>query len=472
MESGGTLSCSLTQKRALLRRIDRFYYGAKLGESHEPGPQGCCSGLEAIGKGLSVDIDPPHSEALLLVVGDAGSGKSSFVNALAQELVLPTSDVQSSSSSSALIRERKRRALVEWVRSRDVAPGSWPRLLTKAAGQFPGWSSASHVAKGCRFVNGIWMDGIELAEVAAFDDLNEEDKEAIAWLAAKADVVVVLLDSQQTMPSESLLKWLTALAGPPQCPALQFVFSKADLVTRESDRIRVIAKVSRTLNERLGRGFEILPVATGDVGAILDSIEAAGGAGDKASLDEGTGRKYDAGRLRALRAVQDSAGQHLEHGLQALRRDCATLSAAISAHSQSCHPAVAKARPRKALASQFGWAGIAFLIVTALVPVILTEEDEAAVRHGMSIGAAMIALFCLAIAVLIGSGAVDAAILAAEENGDQLVIREQERFLRLVARQAATWESGEAPGGASDQSDSSADGAGARRRLAQPDGDR
>ena len=78
--------------------------------------------------------------------------------------------------------------------------------------------------------------------------------------------------------------------------------AKADLVARESDRISLIAKASRLLQERLGRGFEILPAAS-DLNSLLDIIEDCM-------------PKWDAGRMRTWQLSQDSLTHGVDFGFK------------------------------------------------------------------------------------------------------------------------------------------------------------
>lgn len=413
--------------RSLLLRIDRLYHGAKLADSSQPRPP--CGGLSlcALAQEHSVQIRPPRGQAVLAVVGDAGSGKSSFVNALAQELIMTTSHNSKTS---------KRVVPAEWVFAESVPEGAWPRLLSQAVEHFPDWAAtAADVAKASCRVVGSQLLGLEVVEIATVG-LSDEDRRATAWIAAHADVVVCLLDSQaKQAASEELLAWLADLPRE-DGPRLQFVFSKSDLVARESDRIRLIAKVSRTLQERLGKGFEILPIATGDLTTMLDIVDAA--ETDDVSCDQRT----DAGRLRALRALQDAADRHLEQGLQALKSDGETLSAAIAASGSPQGSAGAKMRPRRGASIQLLMCGVAFCIVAGIVPMVLEEDQDADLVKIFMAGSVALGCFCLLMALLVGCGLFDGALAVLEHAGsvgEKALLHEQERFLCLVARQREAW---------------------------------
>ncbi|CAE7575163.1 unnamed protein product [Symbiodinium natans] len=225
----------------------------------------------------------------MAVLGDASSGKTSFVNALAEELVL--------------LNERTSSTLpAQWHVSEEVDEGEWPSLLLDAAGQFPDWvQRASAMARSCRRVPAQCFRGIEVIEVSA--SFAQQDVEPITWIISCADIVVCLLDSLAKQPSEELLTLLKTVSSAGKPPELQFLLSRADLLKRESDRIQLLAKASRLLYETLGRRFEIIPIATGDLAVLLDVLDAGE-----------SGSKWDAGRRRALRFSQDR--------LEILKCDC------------------------------------------------------------------------------------------------------------------------------------------------------
>ena len=265
----------------LLQRIDRLYRGAKLGDSRFPGPSSCSWSLRSLAKDLGVMLQPCRAEVVVAVVGDASSGKTSFVNALAEELTL-LSEVSAPSNLPA-----------QW-QIFDENDGTWPNLLQQAAEQFPDWTQrAVAVVKSYQRVAAYKLRGIEVVEVSAA--LAPQDLEPVTWIASHADIVVCMLDSQAKQPSEQLLDLLKTVASVSEPPELQFVFSRADLLRRESDRIQHIAKLGRFLQESLGRRFEILPIATGDLAVLLDVLDA----------NSDTPCKWDAGRCRALRSFQD-----------------------------------------------------------------------------------------------------------------------------------------------------------------------
>ena len=286
-----------------LLALERFYHGEKLqdvrnvGKSQQPGWN-----LLSIARENGVRLKQPKGQVVVAALGDALSGKSSFLNALTEELVFP---------------QRKNKAFVlQWAVSEEVQKGEWPGLLSRVVEEFPTWEPKVFTAVQLCRVTGNRLKGLQLVEVPSPSDLVEQDVEVIQCLLRQVDIVVCLLDSQAKQPaSDELVALLTKLLAAEEAPAIHFLLSKADLVIRESDRIRLIAKASRMLQDRLGggrRGFEILPASTGDLNVLLDILEIDGTAadgmdgdgGDSLSLEKDS-PKWDAGRMRTWRLAQD-----------------------------------------------------------------------------------------------------------------------------------------------------------------------
>jgi len=476
----------------VLGRLDRLYHGGSPGL---PAP----ISLRSLAVELGVEVGAPPAEALVLVVGEAGSGKSAFVNALAQELALPAPGTASGAAAAAAGQPSRRRPPIEWVRPSSAPPGAVPRVLAEASGRFPSWlADVPGGAAACSAARSASprLHGVELAEArlppavagggdgggggVAEEKAAAEETVALTWVAARADIIVCLLDSQrQPAISDALLRWLAQLPGPiapasavgpgPQDgtlqtlaqdekahPLLQFVFSKADLVTRESERVRLVAKASRLLSDRLGRGFEILPAAAGDLRCLLDEIDTAAsvvtvgghevaladmppeaGLREREGASAGT-QRFDAGLLRTVQAAQTRAVQRAQGGLDALRTDCGGLAGALQARR-------AEAQARGASASnllrhKLLQCATALVLVGALVPFILDEDIERWLVHmwvGLALGlAALLLVFAFVVPAPKKLGAHFEQQLAA--------LAEQERFLGLVMRQRAVW-AGEPP---------------------------
>ncbi|CAK0805636.1 unnamed protein product, partial [Prorocentrum cordatum] len=318
------------------------------------------------------------------------------------------------------------------------------------------------------------LDAVEIVEATAPGE--PESAAAVAWLAARADVVVCLLDSQrQPAVSSELLAWLKAhaltearakaeaAAGLTQS-SVQFVLSKADRVPRESDRVRLVAKASKLLAERLGRGFEILPVAAGDLLALLDGVDGGGGpgAGGVESLEvdgcvfqlaepsqeaPGDAKKLGAGALRALSAAQACAARHVGDGLANLRTDCDALSRALEAELARARDQVKAASAAPIRASLLKVAA-AMVITAALLPFVLEDDIEQWVKQACSAGAGALAVLLALLALVLPAGAAATkggapSALSPEDARCRVgALQEKQRFLRLAARQHARWAGG------------------------------
>eukprot|EP00438_Fugacium_kawagutii_P023281 Skav220562 [mRNA] locus=scaffold1710:4649:5545:- [translate_table: standard] len=289
------------KSRSALLTVERLYRVEKAGGVPS---EGCDQwNLLSIARENDVRLKQPKGQVVVAVIGDGLCGKSSFLNALAEEFVFPKS--------------RSKGSLVQWAVSDELQQGQWPDLLLRVVEQFPAWEpKALATVRMCKRVAGARMEGLQLVEVSLTE--SKEDLEVIQYMLSGVDIVVCLLDSQtKGQPlSEDVMTLLTSVLEVEEAPTLHFVLAKADLVSRESDRIRLIAKASRMLQERLGRrrGFEILPVSTGDLNVLLDILErsevedgaAADADGDFGvdALASGT-PKWDAGRMRTWQLAQD-----------------------------------------------------------------------------------------------------------------------------------------------------------------------
>lgn len=207
-------------------------------------------------------VEPPPFEVAVFVVGDEGCGKSSFVNGFAQELLLPLPSAPGAKAPP-----------LSWVRSASASV-AMPPLLAAGAAQFPGvLEDVSRCMAGS--VASARLDAVDLVEVSARALADPALSEAVAWMAARGGLVLCLADSQRqrlvSADAMAFLKRVTAQA--PQ--SVQLVLSKVDLVARESDRIRLTAKVSKLASEGLGRAFEVLPVSRkGSREVLLEALGA------------------------------------------------------------------------------------------------------------------------------------------------------------------------------------------------------
>ena len=277
-----------------LLTIERWYQGENSNGAAREGVEYPKWNLLSIARENGVQLKQPNSQVVVAAIGDALSGKSSFLNALAEELVFPQ-------------RNKNKQSLVQWAVSEELEKEEWPGLLLRVVECFPAWKpKALATVRTCNQVMGSRLKGLQLVELPSPTDLSPEDLEVIQYILSRVDIVVCLLDSQAKQPvSEEMIALLTRLEAEEAAPALHFLLAKADL-SRESDRIRLIAKASRMLQDRLGRrrGFEILPVSTGDVKVLLDILELSDRTDGADGADEVQAPKWDAGRMRTWQLAQ------------------------------------------------------------------------------------------------------------------------------------------------------------------------
>lgn len=436
----------------LFQRIDSIYYGKSSSDLS----------LQSIAASLKVNIGELVPEALVIVVGDSGSGKTSFVNALAQEFSLPA--VASSQQLS-----------LKMVLHTSLSRGMVPRLLKDAATRCPDSFLAKLLADDNLSSCCSWrsasegLQGVHLMEASL--PSSPEDKEALTWLASRAAVVVCLLDSMKQPPqiavSDDLLQWLarlqpasdvfesssTSTPGEVEMtsslahkgPALHFVLSKSDLITRNSDRIRFCSKAQRQISDRLGRSFEILPTSVEDKYAFLDMICDAsdpvftvGGVEFTLPKHSNARAKDDETKLNVVfTEIADLAREvsmrSSRQALQSMKSDCETLVRETELQlTKAYHKGQAATSTLRGTLMQVA---IAFFIVGSLVPFVLEEDvEEWLVILWISL-ACGVALVLLAVAFFLP------APPKLESNFEQIIesLQEQGRYLRLLGEQWALW---------------------------------
>lgn len=432
---------------AVLSRLRRIYEGPAAAPGTSP------LALRSLGASLGVDVGRSPAEALVLVVGDARSGKSSFLNALVEELALGQDSMPAGGGAGRTTVFRARPP-VEWVRPADAPAGSVPRLLAEAAAEFPEWPPSAAPASLCHARSASKrLEGVEVAELTAPG--ASKDAHVLAWLGARADVVVCILDPQKQPPcSEEVLEWLKRIllgSDGSTPPVLQFVLSKADLVARESERTRLVMKAQRLIAERLGRGFEILPVAAGDVCALLDgamdaepSVIRVGGCEFQLPRPAGAGGEdglitMNAAPLRAVAAARASAAQRADKGLATLASDCESLLGAVRTKMAEVKSSGrSSSNPLKALFLQIA---AAMALVALVVPHVLAEDFEHDVlQFWVKLGYSL-ACACVLLALL----APAPKELPADCRRQLSELAEQEHLLHLVGRQRALWAGDAAP---------------------------
>lgn len=185
---------------AVLRKLQRVYYGPPHGqEAPKREGAGPPALLEIARSRGAADVAPPPPEVAVFVVGDRGSGKSCFINGYAQELVFPTPGAAASSRQPPPL---------QWVRGASADPAALPPLLAEAAAQFPKvFGDASLCLAGT--AASPRLDAVDLVEVRAQALADAGTVEALAWIAARAGIVLCLADSQrQPAISAELLGFL------------------------------------------------------------------------------------------------------------------------------------------------------------------------------------------------------------------------------------------------------------------------
>lgn len=458
------------------RAMQRLYFGPPCcGDGVGSAADGPPSLLQlARARGVA-SIEAPPLEVAVFVVGDAGSGKSSFINCYAEELLLPQPGGAEAGRQSA----RGRASPLRWVRGTG-APGGLPRLLLAAAARYPGALGTDLTACLAGSAVSARLHTVDLVEVSADAWADPTVAEALAWIASRAGVVLCLADSQrQPALSAELLAFLRRVASSDAQPCLQFVLSKMDLVTRESDRIRLTGKVSRLINDTLGKVYEVLPMGRkGCKEVLLQALAAAptvvrvGGRTFEVprALDDDQDGAPDAGTRRAMEAAERCAAERGAAALARLAEDARVAGAAVQARLAMLPAPGAAASaggPRRTLFA----VAAALLLVGAAAPVVLEEDLDAELVPMMRVVVFALAAVVLLLAVACSSaekapapaarmkdkasaaaasGAAAgelADVVAAVAAGPQAVaalcvrLGDELHFCRLVMRQQALWAS-------------------------------
>lgn len=460
----------MTPPLGLLRRLQRLYVGPPVFPGAEPAaPPALLAVAKARG---AATVEPPPAEVIVLVVGDAGSGKSCFINSYAQELLLPPPEAHQTGGKAF------KPPPLHWVRSSNASSGC-PRLLTEMAAQFPDALGANPRSCLCGASGSQRLDAVDLVEVRAEALADAATASAILWLAERAGVVLCLADSQrQPCLSSELLNWLKrVVAVAPQ--AVQIVLSRVDLVVRSSDRIRLTAKISKQLSDGVGRSFEVLPISGkskqqvllealetapsevtvgGKVFKVSDDGDApaggdAGGSGEEAGA--GSASSHDAGSARALKAAEACAAERLTEGLARLQDDALKVRSAAEARLTEL-PDPASSEGSANLRPLLLQLSFAVAIAAVLAPMLVEEEWDANAIFWVRSAAGSLVAFMLLVCMLTRSSPASAspapAGVAGAGKGDlaaptgreaieamSFKLREEVRFCNLVLQQWKVW---------------------------------
>ncbi|MGK5082967.1 dynamin family protein [Bdellovibrionota bacterium FG-1] len=195
----------------------------------------------------------------IVIVGEFNRGKSTFVNALLGQNILPVGPTPTTTTlnvvrwaSEAHIFIHKTDGAIEKL---DYSEGALDRFT--AEGNFD--------ARECSYLelaipNQFLRQNLFIVDTPGVQDLNEQRSEVAARYIPRADVVIFLLDataalrkSEQTFLEDSVLR-----VG---LDRVVFILNHIDRLAKTEDRPRVIETACRRLHAVFGREFKVLPLS-------------------------------------------------------------------------------------------------------------------------------------------------------------------------------------------------------------------
>lgn len=194
-----------------------------------------------------------RGELHLAIVGEFNHGKTSFVNALLEQSLLPTGVTPTTAlvhtvryqaqSSAKLVKRSGTESALSLENLRDYAVGKRGFLEVEASGT----GEASGVALDIGIPATILKSGWVLLDTPGLNDLDDQRAERTRRAIRTADLVIMLLDAGQFLKDSErqfLKDELTHLA---ERQAVLFVINKADLLT-PSERTEMQAYAKRELS--------------------------------------------------------------------------------------------------------------------------------------------------------------------------------------------------------------------------------
>lgn len=178
----------------------------------------------------------------LVILGEFNHGKSTFVNALLGEDVLPTGITPTTAALNHVIfaESPKARAVLKDGDVIDLAPGALSEWVTVAGGRAP---DVSYVEVG--YPAEMLRENITLVDTPGVNDLNEQRADITYGYVPRADAVIFLLDAGQAL-KDSEREFLSSHVLEGSRDRLIFVLGKIDLLS-ESERTAVADYVRKGL---------------------------------------------------------------------------------------------------------------------------------------------------------------------------------------------------------------------------------
>ncbi len=191
----------------------------------------------------------------VVVLGEFNHGKSTFVNALLGQDVLPTGITPTTAAINHVVYSLvpKARAVLLSGESLDLTPSEIKEWVTVAGGRA---DDVSHVELG--YPVEILKDNIVLVDTPGVNDLNEQRAEVTYGYVPRADAVLFLLDAGQAL-KDSEREFLSSHMLDGSRDRLIFVLGKMDLLNDE-ERSAVTAYVKEGV-ARLAPSAPVFPLS-------------------------------------------------------------------------------------------------------------------------------------------------------------------------------------------------------------------
>lgn len=180
----------------------------------------------------------------LVVLGEFNHGKSTFVNALLGQDVLPTGITPTTASINHVIYAEQPRARVVFTtgESRDLDPSQLKEWVTVAGGHA---DEVAFVELG--FPSEMLQNNVVLVDTPGVNDLNEQRAEVTYGYVPRADAVVFLLDAGQAL-KDSEREFLRSRVLENARDRLIFVLGKMDMLSPD-ERVAVVDYVKKGLGQ-------------------------------------------------------------------------------------------------------------------------------------------------------------------------------------------------------------------------------
>src|SRR5580693_3876209 len=178
----------------------------------------------------------------LVVLGEFNHGKSTFVNALLGQDVLPTGITPTTASINHVVHASNPTARVVLLsgESKYLEPTQLKEWVTVAGGHA---SEVAYVELG--YPSELLVNNVVLVDTPGVNDLNEQRAEVTYGYVPRADAVVFLLDAGQAL-KDSEREFLRSRVLESARDRLIFVLGKIDLLSSD-ERSAVLDYVKRGL---------------------------------------------------------------------------------------------------------------------------------------------------------------------------------------------------------------------------------